>query len=73
MCAETWTSPGNTVSTTPPRRTSWVPTSPSPLRNSFTTDSYTLTASADDDSEADLDDDEDDEGTQPSSHMLSKS
>lgn len=33
-----FTSPGGVVGmpSTPPRRTSWVPTSPSPLRNSFT-------------------------------------
>jgi hypothetical protein len=47
-----WTSPGAVVGvpSTPPRRTSWAPTSPSPLRNSFTS-----TLNEDDE-------DEDDEG-----------
>lgn len=50
-----WTSPGKVVGVpkTPPRRTSWIPTSPSPLRNSFTTNSGLISND---------DTDEDDEG-----------
>jgi hypothetical protein len=52
-----WKSPGKVkgCSPTPPRRTSWIPTSPSPLRNSFTTDSL---SQATDDTDIDDDDDE---------------
>jgi hypothetical protein len=70
--AATWTSPANVVSTTPPRRTNWVPASPSPLRHSFTTaNSHALSNSGGEESDIDPnDDDEDDEGTHPS-HVIS--
>jgi len=65
---ETWTSPGKVVGGTPPRRTSWIPTSPSPLRNSFTTNS--VPSSPDSESFMSDEDDTEDEGTY--SHILRK-
>lgn len=57
-----WISPGKVIPPTPPRRTSWIPTSPSPLRNSFTTESATQ---SNENTDNDDDDDDDDEGYIP--------
>ena len=54
------------IPATPLKRQSWIPNSPSPLRNSFTKESYHASAnSSDDDHEAgdDVDEDDEDEGT----------